>query len=344
VTAQAGGTTPALSGAPVLALRPGTALLLQVQDVQPRVAATAAGTTAAPTPQSLGLTVQGGQVSFAGTVLGSTLGGQPIVETPLGLFTLGAKVDVPEGTRLQFKVMTPPGAPDAAGGRPASLAELSQHWSALDEALATLRAADPQAAQAVLDQTIAKPGPQLAGGLAFFLVALRGGGDLRRWLGDNAVQSLERSGRGRLLQRLSEEMREMARAGAADSAQPNEWRPMLMPVFDGEGIRQLRLFVHRDGGNESEGDEPAGRRFLVDVEFTRLGQFQLDGLVGDKRLDLAVRTKAALPDDMKKQINAIYARSLEAAGFVGKLRFEAGPKLATPDPETLYGRAPGLSA
>lgn len=326
----------------MLALRPGTALVLQVTEMTPRVQG-----TAPPPAQGLTLTAQGGQVNFGGTVMGSTIGGQPIVETPLGLFTLGAKVDLPEGMRLQFRVMAPPpGNPGAAatGGQPATLMELSRQWTALDEALATLRAADPQAAQAVLEQSIARPGAQLAGGLAFFLVALRGGGDLKRWLGESSVQALEKSGRGKLVQRLSEEMKEMARAGSPETAKAGDWRPLFMPVFDGEGVRQLRLFVHRDGGEEGEDGKPPGKRFLVDADFTRLGQFQLDGLVAGKKLDLVVRTRLALPGDITKNINAIFTRSLDASGFAGQLRFEAGAKLVTPDPDALYGPAPGVSA
>lgn len=336
----ASGATAPLGGAPVLALRPGTALLLQVTEMTPRVPG------AAPSQQPMTLTVQGGVVSFGATVMGSTIAGQPIVETPLGLFTLGAKVALPEGTQLQLRVMQPPGtaATGQAAGQPATLMELSHQWTALDEALATLRAIDPKAAQAVLDQTIAKPGPQLAGGLAFFLVALRGGGDLKRWLGETSVQALEKSGRGKLIQRLSEEFREMAKAGSPEAAQSSEWRPMFMPVFDGEGIRQLRLFVHRDGGENGDDDAPPGKRFLVEADFTRLGQFQLDGLVQAKKLDLVVRTRQALPGEVTQNINAIFTRSLDAAGFVGKLRFEAGAKMVTPDPEAMYGHAPGVSA
>jgi hypothetical protein len=336
----ASGATAPLGGAPVLALRPGTALLLQVTEMTPRVPG------AAPSQQPMTLIAQGGVVSFGATVMGSTIAGQPIVETPLGLFTLGAKVALPEGTQLQLRVMQPPGtaATGQAAGQPATLMELSHQWAALDEALATLRAIDPKAAQAVLDQTIAKPGPQLAGGLAFFLVALRGGGDLKRWLGETSVQALEKSGRGKLIQRLSEEFREMAKAGSPEAAQSSEWRPMFMPVFDGEGIRQLRLFVHRDGGENGDDDAPSGKRFLVEADFTRLGQFQLDGLVQAKKLDLVVRTKQALPGDVTQNINAIFTRSLDAAGFVGKLRFEAGTKMVTPDPEAMYGHAPGVSA
>jgi len=118
---------------------------------------------------------------------------------------------------------------------------------------------------------------------------------------------------------------------------------MFMPVFDGEGVRQLRLYVQRDAEDGEDG-QPPGKRFLVDADFTRLGQFQLDGLVAGKKFDLAVRTRTALPEDMRKNINAIFTRSLDAAGFAGKLRFEAGPKMVTPDPEAMYGHAPGVSA
>jgi hypothetical protein len=324
----------------VLALRPGSALVVRVTEMTPpRVGQ--------PAPPGPGLTLQAGQMTFIGTVLGSTLAGQPIIDSPLGLFTLGAKVEVAAGTRLGLQVLPPPGTggPAMIGDQPASLAELSRRWAALDEALAALKASDPATARTVLEQTIARPGSQLAGGLAFFLAALRGGGDARRWLGENPVQALEKSGRGKLVQRLSEEMQEMARAGSSESAQPGEWRPLLMPVFDNGGISQLRLYVQRDGGKEdSEDGEPTGKRFMVDADFTRLGLLQLDGLVSGKRFDLVVRTTAALPDDLRKSINAIYTRSMDTAGFSGQLRFEAMPKLPTPDPNTLFGHAAAVSA
>jgi len=331
---------PPLAGAPVLALQPGSALVVRVTEMTPpRVGL--------PAAQGPGLTLQAGQVTFTGTVLGSTLAGQPIVDTPLGLFTLGAKVEVAAGTRLGLQVVPPPGAggPVMLGDQPASLAELSRGWAALDEALAALKASDPATARAVLEQTIARPGNQLAGGLAFFLAALRGGGDARRWLGESSVQALEKSGRGKLVQRLSEEMQEMARAGSSESAQPGDWRPLLMPVFDNGGINQLRLYVQRDGGKDDEDADPAaGRRFMVDADFTRLGLMQLDGLVSGKRFDLVVRTTSALPDGLRKSINAIYTRSMDTAGFSGQIRFEAMPKLPTPDPNAMFGHAPPVSA
>ena len=66
------GGTPAptsLGNSPVLALRPGTALVLQVTEMTPRVQG-----TAPPPAQGLTLTTQGGQVNFGGTVMGSKIG------------------------------------------------------------------------------------------------------------------------------------------------------------------------------------------------------------------------------------------------------------------------------
>lgn len=319
---------------PVLALRPGGAILVRVLSL---------GGSGPP------VLPQAGAPILTGSITGTTLAGEPVVDTEDGVFTLVTRMSPPVGTPISMEVLslapklaTSGAAPGAV--KPDPLIQLAHEWPALAEALDALRAINPQLAQSLSEHVIARPGQQLAGGLAFFIAALKGG-DVRAWLGEQSTSALERSGRGRLLSKLGQEFRQMAEASDAKTSS-GDWRALFVPVFDGEAIRQLRLYVHKDGGQEQterEAQEPS-TRFLVDLDLTRLGAFQLDGLVHAKRLDLVIRTKAALPADMRREINAIFTKACEGTGIAGQIAFQATPRFVEPDSARLFGHAAQISA
>jgi hypothetical protein len=315
-----------------LALRPGGALLVKVLSLGGNAAAIAADP---------------GAPVLTGTISGVTLAGEPIVDSPDGVFTLATRQSLPVGTAIALEVLSlaPKPALAATGaGKPDSLVQLAHEWPALAEALEALRASDPQLAQALSEHAIARPGPQLAGGVAFFIAALRAG-DVRAWLGEQSVSALERSGRGRLAAKLGQEFRQLAGASNADTV-GGDWRAWFVPVQDGGQIHQLRLFVHKDGGGGQGGDAAAepSTRFLVELDLTRLGALQIDGLAHAKRLDLVIRTKTALPASMRSDINAIFTKACEGAGVAGQIAFQAGPRFVEPDPARLYGHAAEIRA
>jgi hypothetical protein len=109
-------------------------------------------------------------------------------------------------------------------------------------------------------------------------------------------------------------------ARLADPPSPGEWQPILVPLHDGERLRQLRLFVRRHRGDD-EGAE-GGTRFIVDIELSRLGELQLDGLIYERRFDLILRSHEAMAADARRDIAAIFAEGLSTAGLVGRLSFQ----------------------
>jgi hypothetical protein len=70
-------------------------------------------------------------------------------------------------------------------------------------------------------------------------------------------------------------------------------------------------------------DGDPGTRLLIDVELTRLGRLQLDGLVQRRRFDLIVRARQALAPEMRRDIAAIFHEAREAAGLAGDIAFLA---------------------
>lgn len=282
---------------------------------------------------------------LTGTVLFTAPQGQPVVQTSAGVLTLNVRADLPIGSAVTLEILgeapaagAPP-AQTASTGAPAPLVSLSRQWPTLDETFEALRQVDPQLAQSVQRAILPQPGPHLGSGMLFFMSALKGG-DVRAWIGEPAVRALEGAGKGRLLAKLNDEFKELGRGGEVSEG---EWRGFFMPVHDGQQIQQIRLFVHHNGGDgKGEGDDAEGTRFMLDVELSRMGPVQIDGLVRDKRLDLVVRTRAALPEEMRHDINRIFASAGETTGFRGVLTFQAGPKMPPPPLEQVVGHRPDV--
>ncbi len=280
-------------------------------------AAAPASAPAMPGPAS-------GAIQFTGTVTAVTHAGQPVLQTPLGTLTLEIRAPLQTGSRITFELpagaLTPSG-PGAAGPGPAALGTLAHSWPALEETLRVLQEIAPGVAAATLRDAVPQPGSRLASGLLFFLAALSGG-DVTRWLGNQASQALKSAGRDSLLSRLGQDFGQLSRL--ADN-QGGDWRLFFIPLHDGDQLRQLRLFLrhggqHRDGDARDDEDQT---RFVVEVEMSRLGDLQLDGLVREKRLDLILRSRAPLPDFMRRDIMKIFHETNQITGNRGNMGFQS---------------------
>jgi hypothetical protein len=136
-------------------------------------------------------------------------------------------------------------------------------------------------------------------------------GDLRRWMGEEAMRVLQRSG-GNLLDRLRQDVGEMQRMANEPSGQ--EWRSYLIPLLAGVDLQQLKLFIRGEKEPDEDGKQEKNRniRFVIEVEFSKLGPFQFDGLTRDKTIDLMVRTRDALAKDIRDDIREIFGTATSA--------------------------------
>ncbi len=332
-----GGTAVVRHGG--LTLQPGAPVQARVIAIggAPQGATTApvAGTAAAPeAPANPARLV-------SGTVVASNSGGQPLLQSPLGWLTLPMGSKLPAGSTVTLELIGSDtrAASATRGDAPAPTAESparataralaaedallrgfgTRRWDSMNEALGVLRAADPAMAQSVLQNAMPQANAQLTTNMLFFISALRGG-DLRGWLGDNAMRTLERAGRGDLVNRLSEEFSQLGRAVNESAA---DWRMMLVPFYNQQQVEQLRMYWRR-GGEDDDGDSSrVDTRFVIDVELSRMGHLQLDGLVRPRRLDLVIRTAEALPSMIRREINDVFTTASEATGMAGTLSFQA---------------------
>jgi len=257
--------------------------------------------------------------------------GQPIVQTHWGSLVVATRTPLPPGSSITFEVLSQ-AAPTAQAGenaathgfRPAAFA--NGQWPALAEAIRTLEEINPAAAQQLIHAVMPRPGAALAGNMLFFLVAVLGG-NLRGWIGDGPARILQKTNLD-LFERLQGDFSRIK--GIAEETRPgSDWRTTYIPIMNGAEIEQIRLYMRpvRDENEEDENEGAQGTRFVIELDLSRLGRFQLDGLVHQKgkHMDLIVRTEQKLAQKMQTDIRDIFTNAIDVTGIKGGIVFQAAP-------------------
>lgn len=286
---------------------------------------------ASTTPSSLSA-----GTSLSGLVTGSTPSGHPIVQTRAGVIALTTETVVPRGSVVQLDVVSGPKAPAPLPGAGPSLHQTmftSRNWPALEEVFQVLREASQPLAQQAVQTAVPRPNTGLTAGMIFFLSALRGG-ELRSWIGDAPLRVIERV-RPNLLGKITEDFTTLARL--ADEPTTGDWRVALIPINTGSAIEQIRMLLRQNANEEDEETNGnADTRFVIDVDLSRLGRLQLDGLVRNKGkvMDLILRTQHPLETDMRNDIRTIFHEAADITGLKGSINFQAAPPefVDIPDP------------
>ena len=317
---------PGTTGTAPSSLPPGTTFNVRIVSVTPPNVPTPTNAATAPSV-------------VTGTVTGATASGQSVVQTSAGEIALSAQKPLPRGTQLALQITNTPQVP---GGlpEPASLL-LSQQWETLRDVIAALRSADPAAARHVAQQVLPQAGGPITTGVLFFLSAMLTG-DVRRWIGEDSMRTLQRTG-GNLLDRLQRDMGDMRRMANEPAGQ--EWRSYLIPILSGSDLEQLKLFVRGERDQDENDEDSAGQkiRFVIEVEFSRLGPFQFDGLSRERTIDLMVRTRDALSKTMRDDIRRIYADAVSALGFTGTIEFQRSTLFELNPTQEVHAKQSGLT-
>jgi len=267
---------------------------------------------------------------MAGRIIGYTPTGHAVLHSPLGAIVLHGNLAVPVGTELSFAIEPAIPVPASAAGLaapalPQFLLTLSRGWPSLMEAIAAMRLgapgaspnADPAAALAHLPQ----PGPKLAAGLVAAMQALRSG-NIEALLGGLATRRAGSAERDETVRKLRQEFGQIS--SLAQDKGGADWRCFFIPLLDDGTVRQINLFYRRDRGKNQKDEETAksGTRFIVEVDMSKMGPFQFDGLVREKRFDLMVRSHIALGPKMREDIGALFQEALAIGDYAGNLQFQ----------------------
>jgi hypothetical protein len=329
------GTLPAAPTGTTVQLR----LLPEIRPTSAPLSAASAVPSAAPS------TAPSAAPALAATVTAKIVahlpGGQTLLETPIGRLAANWPPGLPrptEGATLAIELKLPP-VPGKAAADAATLRTglpLAREWPTLKEALKTLGDAEPGLARRLVDEALPRPGPKLALQILSFLATDRS--DARSLLGENIANALERAGKGEILQRLDGDLKEMQRQAAS----AGDWRVTYVPFQDGGELRQMRIFARREEQKDKRARD--SKRFVVEVEFSELGDVQIDGLMRKPKLEMMLRTHKQIPADLRDEIEVVFLEGCSLAGLAGKIYFQAGERFPVNPLEDIQRQTSGMIA
>jgi hypothetical protein len=323
---QAPGPVPAAPAAAAVAASPGP------QAWPPISAAPQSQALAAPTPTEI-----------SGQVLPNTDAGKPLVRTPIGLLALDTGPQtLPPDSEVTLQLVGKPTPP------PVFAPTLPMPDDPPDQVLPKRLTQLVETAQAspggdaladAVREKIPAPGPKLAAQLLSVMTNADQPQGLAKFLGDGLATMLSHAA-PQALEALSRHWE----AASTPVLGPGEgdWRSLMIPFMMGGEITNLRLTVRQRHGKMAAAEREKGTRFLLDLDLSRLGPVQFDGLVKrqHKRFDLIIRTKTALSGEMRRDIDALFINGLINFGLEGSVAFQPeGRFIVTP---RLTGDAAGI--
>ena len=273
----------------------------------------------------------GAGLTITASVLRTDGANRPLLTSPAGLLMLTTPIRLPHEWSGAFEILgaSPPPDPASDEFAPQDTTDGSRtgHWRTLEDVLGSLSRSDPQAARHMSETVLPQPASSLAANLLKVFGLLRGG-DVRKWIGNEAYHSLART-RPDLLERLAGDIQKLA--PGADGSAGGDWRTFTIPVLVDGALAAIRMRIRsgarqneEDGASESESDST---RFVLDLTLSRLGRMQIDGLVQarGKQLDLIVRTERPLAADVQGGIRHILLEAGAVTGLRGAAQFRAAP-------------------
>ena len=278
-------------------------------------------------PQAQPTTPIAGQI-LEGTVPDLSRPGSPMVQTPAGLLSLQANLDLSPGTKVTLQVVSDPKPPEAAP-------RTEVPPPPLRKGIETLRTVLPQLAEQVEQQLPSLGHPRLAFQLQAVTTAARQGNAAGMLENEPAALALLAS-KPELLHGLEEGLSSLRQTVTLPGSGVDQWQAYVLP-FMVEGREQRLRLVVRDkpeGGPEAERREEEGTRFVIDLDMKALGPVQLDGLVKGraKRFDLIIRTHQPMPETLRLGIAEVFINTLDGFGMTGRTSFQAVPAFIVPQP------------
>ena len=276
-----------------------------------------------PAPTA-GMRPPGAPPVVPGTVVAQTPAGQPIVETPAGALVMAVKGALPVGSTLLIEIPPQPMPLDPTLGLPVNspqqaLLRLFRGWPTLGSVMAALDSAGDLASVQTLAAKLPQTGPTLARGL-LSLIAQLNIGDGAEFLSPALREALERIGKRDLADRLNGEFRQISRLAGEPGG--GDWRVMFLPLRHEGELHQVNLYLRGRRRNGDKDDPDTGTRFIVEVDMTRLGPIQLDGLVHGRRFDLMLRSRVPLSPGVRRDIESIFEEARGLGGFAGAIGFQ----------------------
>jgi hypothetical protein len=246
------------------------------------------------------------------------------LQSSAGQFSFSTSASITTGSQIQFSLpVQPTGFPLPPVAVASNFVDptllLTSDWQNLRDAINIIAQTNSSAAQHFLSNLVPQANNQLSGSLLFFVAALQLG-NFENWVGRDMYQMLQAQGQTTLLLGLEEDFTILQRL--ATEPGNNDWRHLLFPFFDGQNLKQLGLYYRHHNSNTEDSESEKSTRFVIDLDLSKSGPIQLDGLFNERKFDLFLRSHRDLDDKMRMDIGSIFTENLEITGISGQLIFQ----------------------
>ena len=329
----------------------GTELRLRVLNIQEQPAAM----TSTSNVQVNMAAAAAGKATLVGQILGHTPAGHPVIHTSLGDLVLQQQASLPVGAKITLALeaveMATAGNLILPVTPQMTALNLAQGWPTLLDMLITLQhglssEGQPGATATGTDAgTLARllqPGSKLAADMVAAVDAFRTG-DFEKLFGSLTTALKAVGGKQESVRKLRDEFGQLSSLSQERTQQ--DWRCFLLPLWDDGRLQQINLFYRRPRrgkGDKDKGDEAT--RFIVEVNFTRLGGCQLDGLIRKKHFDLMIRSHQELPLVAKREIVGLFAEARDLGNYAGDVSFQTALRFPVAPLDDIAKDSPSVTA
>lgn len=249
---------------------------------------------------------------------------RPLIVTNAGVLRPEDPVFFPHLTPVFIKVL--PSPPDVSTNF-APMPDLKDATAmrVLTSALESLRAVDEQAFESV-KSVLPQVGGKLPALMLSYMNAAARGVPFADFIGEANIAALNKSEHGKAVLKTLE--KEFSATPKKVSGGQSSWTGWDIPILSGTVVEPVSLYLQRPNGDETRRDKPfhkgADIRFVLDLNLTALGSFQLDGLARrkDRRFDLIVRHRDELPSVFDETVRGIFAQTLSALNYTGTVKID----------------------
>lgn len=300
----------------------------------------------------------GNKAAITGQILGHTPAGHPVIRTALGDLVLQQQATLPVGGEITLALEAVEMATSASGLAQTLTPQmtamtLAQGWPTLLDLLMTLQhglasgvpipGAPGDASDAGAMAHLPQPGSKLAAGMAAAVDAFRSG-DFEKLFGSLASSLKSTGTKQDAVRKLRDEFGQLSLL--AQDRGNQDWKCFMLPLWDDGRLQQINLFYRRPRRQQSGGKDKNedATRFVVDVNFTRLGGCQLDGLIRKKTFDLMVRSHRELPLPVKRDIAGLFAQAREIGNYAGEVSFQTALRFPVSPLDDIAEGPPSVTA
>ena len=260
----------------------------------------------------------------------------PVIASDIGVIALNQKINLPHMSLLSLKVVSAQ-TPDLPETTVAP--EQNSPWAFLNDAFEGLQKTDPNAVES-LKAVLPQVGNRLPTLMLSFMHAAATGADVRSWLGEANVQALQAMGkRGEaVLKNIEKEFSTAVKKGTDGKSL---WKGYDIPLMTGTAVEPVSLYLQQSSEALEERSKnrppPATAvRFVLDLNLTKLGRMQLEGLSqrANRSFNLNIRYVYPLSETVTARLGEIFSKTLDAMGYAGVCSLKRTDEFIEIRPET----------